>query len=443
MRQCRSPVLAILTCLLILPAAARGATVTVDVGGSDTTFRPSTVTIDVGDTVMWINRGGGHNVVADDGSFNSGPATAGWTFSHTFATAGTFNYHCQPHQFLGMVGTVIVRATGEQRGALRFSQASYSVTEGAAATITVRRVGGDDGAVSIAFSAIAGSASASDFTAVSGTLAWADNDDAPKTFTVATANDAASEASETVQLRLTSPTGGATLGSPNTALLTIQDDDGTPGGIPAAPTNLQAMAHSATEIMLSWTDNANNETGFAIERRTIAGTFQQVATVGANTETTIVPGLDPSTFYLFRVRALGGGTTSSGPSNEAGIATLGLAGPCIAGPETLCINGGRFQVEMSWRTPDTTGTGQAVPIPTAPDSGLFYFFNAANIEMLLKVLDACGLNQRYWVFFAATTNVEFAVVVRDTQTGQTRSYFNPLDRPAPPVQDTDAFATCP
>lgn len=447
MRQSRSPVLACLTlaCLLALPASAWAATVNVDVGGATFTFRPSTVTIDVGDTVTWTNRGGVHNVVADDGSFTSGPATFDWTSSHTFNTAGTFNYHCQPHQFLVMVGTVIVQAAngGGERGALRFSQASSTVTEGGTATITVQRVGGDDGAVSVAFSAIAGSASAADFTAVSGILTWAAADDDPKTFTVATANDAASEANETVQLRLTNPTAGATLGSPNTALLTIQDDDGTPGGNPAAPTGLQAMAHSATEIMLSWTDASNNETGFAVEGRTIAGTFQQVATLAPNTEIAIVPGLDPSTFYLFRVRALGGGTASSNPSNEAGVATLGLTGSCVSGPDTLCVNGGRFQVEMDWRTADTTGTGKAVPIPTAPDSGLFYFFNASNIEMLLKVLNACGLNQRYWVFFAATTNVEFAVVVTDTQTGRTRSYFNPLDRPAPPVQDTDAFATCP
>jgi plastocyanin len=445
MHQSRTPVLAILICLLALPSAVRAATVDVDVGGSDFSFRPRVVTVNVGDTVMWTNRGGAHNVVADNGAFSSGSADAGdWAYSYTFTTAGTFNYHCQPHAALGMTGTVIVQAAGgEERGALRFSQANYPVTEGGTATITVQRVGGDDGAVSVTFSAIAGSAGASDFTAVSGTLSWANNDDDPKTFSVATANDSASEAAETVQLRLTNPMGGATLGSPNTALLTIQDNDGPPGGTPAAPANLQAMAHSRTEIMLTWTDSSNNETGFAIERRTLAeGAFQQVATVGANVETAIIPGLDPATFYLFRVRALG--ATASGPSNEVGLATLGDTGACVAGPETLCINGGRFQAEMVWRIPDgSTGTGKAVPIPTAPDSGLFYFFNTSNIEMLLKVLNACGFNQRYWVFFAATTNVEFAVVVTDTQTGQTRSYFNPLNRPAPPVQDTNAFATCP
>ena len=84
-----------------------------------------------------------------------------------------------------------------------------------------------------------------------------------------------------------------------------------------------------------------------------------------------------------------------------------------------------------------------MPIASAPDSGLFYFFSENNLEMLLKVLNGCGVNNRYWVFFAATTNVEFAVVVTDTLNGRTAAYFNPLDTPAPPVQDTGAFPTCP
>jgi plastocyanin len=446
MQHSRTPILASLLCLAALSPAARGATVNVDVGGSSLSFRPGTVTINVGDTVVWTNRGGAHNVVADDGSFSSGSADGGdWAFSHTFTTPGTFDYHCEPHQFLGMVGTVVVQGAGaDARGTIRFSQSSYTVNEGSAVTVTVQRIGGDDGAVAVTYSATAGTAAAADFTPVSGTLTWADNDDNPKTFTVATANDAASEANETVQLRLTDPTGGAALGSPNIATLTIQDDDVTPGGTPAAPADLQGMAHSRTEVMLTWTDRSNNETGFAVERRTVGGAFQQVATVGANTEMAIVQGLDPSTFYLFRVRALSSGTAASPFSNEVGIATLGDVAPCVAGPETLCVNNGRFRVETTWRIPDgTTGPAKAVPLPSAPDSGLFYFFSASNIEMLLKVIDACGFNRRYWVFFAATTNVELAVVVADTQTGQTRSYFNPLNRPAPPVQDTDAFATCP
>jgi hypothetical protein len=110
----------------------------------------------------------------------------------------------------------------------------------------------------------------------------------------------------------------------------------------------------------------------------------------------------------------------------------------------LCVNNNRFQIEVDWRTATGAGQGQAVPIAGSPDSGLFYFFDASNLEMLIKVLNACGFaTPRYWVFFAATTNVELGVTVTDTQNGTVKSYFNPLNRPVPPVQDTGAFATCP
>jgi hypothetical protein len=197
-------------------------------------------------------------------------------------------------------------------------------------------------------------------------------------------------------------------------------------------------------VALSWTDNATNETGFRIERRTVDGAFAEVMTVGANVTSATVPGLTPSTFYLFRVRAAGNGGFSA-YSNEASATTDGVVAACVAGAETLCLNNGRFRTEMAWRTASSSGHGQAQPIATAPDSGLFYFFSPSNLEMLIKVLNACvpSLGNRYWVFYSATTNVEFAVTVTDTQNGKVKTYFNPLNRPAPPVQDTDAFATCP
>ena len=50
---------------------------------------------------------------------------------------------------------------------------------------------------------------------------------------------------------------------------------------------------------------------------------------------------------------------------------------------------------------------------------------------------------RFWVFFAATTNVAFQVQVTDTQTGLVKPYSNPQGMVALPVADTQAFATCP
>ena len=430
----------------LVGSARPAAAATVDVTLGFMSFSPSTVTIQAGDTVRWTNDAGFHSVTADDGSFERPAASGPWTFTHTFSAPGSFGYHCSIHGSPGggMAGTVVVVAANPQPGTLRFSQASYSANENAGtASITVQRVDGDDGAVSVQYSASAGTASTgSDFTATSGTLSWADKDDSSKSFTVAIVNDAAVESTESVQLALTNVTGGAAIDpTRQTATLQIADDD-VPGSLPAAPTSLQATAQSTTSVALSWTDHANNETGFRVERRTVdGGAFAEVLSVGANVTSTVVSGLSPSTFYLFRVRAAAGGA-SSGYSNEASATTAGLVAACVAGAETLCLNNSRFRTDVVWRTASSSGHGQAVIVPTAPDSGLFYFFGPANIEMVIKVLNACPFN-RYWVFFAATTNVEFAVTVTDTENGKVKTYFNPLNRAAPPVQDTDAFATCP
>jgi plastocyanin len=214
-----------------------------------------------------------------------------------------------------------------------------------------------------------------------------------------------------------------------------------------APTNLRGEARSATEIQLTWNDNSTNESGFQIERRQVGGDFEVVGTTGANgsgTATANIAGLDPGEHYLFRVRALGAGSAVSAYSNVAGIATSATPGPCVADANTLCLNNNRFKVQVTWHTvAGNTGQGFAVPLPAAPESGLFYFFSATNIEMLIKALNACvDPFNSYWVYFAATTNVEFAVVVTDTQTGKTKPYYNPLNQAAQPVQDGNAFP-CP
>jgi len=79
---------------LLLPQTATAATLIVTV--SDNSFRPANLTIQVGDTVGRRNAAGGnlHNVVANNGSFNSGSPNSSFTFSETFNSAGTFNYGC-------------------------------------------------------------------------------------------------------------------------------------------------------------------------------------------------------------------------------------------------------------------------------------------------------------------------------------------------------------
>ena len=88
-----------------------------------------------------------------------------------------------------------------------------------------------------------------------------------------------------------------------------------------------------------------------------------------------------------------------------------------------------------------TGTGQLAV--RSDDSANFWFFNADNWELLIKVLDGCGTNDRYWVFLSAVTTVEYTVTVHDTQSQVTRTYTNDLGETPTAITDTAAFDTCP
>jgi hypothetical protein len=117
---------------------------------------------------------------------------------------------------------------------------------------------------------------------------------------------------------------------------------------------------------------------------------------------------------------------------------------CTTTATSLCLHD-RFVVSVDWRAdgPGTSGQGRVAPLTTA-QSGIFWFFSEQNWEVMVKVLNVCGvLNDRYWVFSAATTNVFYRMEVFDVEGGENKIFFNYPGPPAPAVTDTDAFATCP
>lgn len=71
-------------------------------------FDPTPLTVHVGDTVTWTNNDGtAHTVTSSDGSIQSGTLQSGQSFSYTFTTAGTYDYHCEFHA--NMSGEVVVQ----------------------------------------------------------------------------------------------------------------------------------------------------------------------------------------------------------------------------------------------------------------------------------------------------------------------------------------------
>ena len=115
---------------------------------------------------------------------------------------------------------------------------------------------------------------------------------------------------------------------------------------------------------------------------------------------------------------------------------------CTPADEVLCLNGGRFRVTAQWESTTNGGTGHGVQFND--DSGYFWFFNANNTEVVVKVLNACANPfNHYWVFGAGLTNVLVTLNVEDTVAGVANHYINPEGVAFLPLQDTAAFATCP
>jgi hypothetical protein len=213
-----------------------------------------------------------------------------------------------------------------------------------------------------------------------------------------------------------------------------------------------ALPKSDQSIEIRWIDTSTIEKRFRVEIAVgEAGsveaallrpteTFQTVKRPKANAEKALIKGLTPNTFYTFRVFAENN-DGSSPPSNVVGAVTDFIGSPSTCNPSgNICLNGGRFKIEAQAFQGNTT-------VPTfgnvlTPNSAGIYFFAPDNLSAVVKVLNSCNDNNRYWVFASGLTNVEYGVSVTDTQAGRRRIYYNPQGA-FQAVQDTSAFATCP
>ena len=124
---------------------------------------------------------------------------------------------------------------------------------------------------------------------------------------------------------------------------------------------------------------------------------------------------------------------------------------CVESSTVLCLHEGRYEVKVEF-----TANGETMPArvarPRTDDSGLFYFFEPNNWEMLLKVLDGCEFNEHHWVFAATASDLGIELVVRDTTLPDqdadgvmivhTRTYtFDPIvRRPQGPDESDEDYA---
>ena len=109
---------------------------------------------------------------------------------------------------------------------------------------------------------------------------------------------------------------------------------------------------------------------------------------------------------------------------------------CVPGGPSLTLGG--FRVSMCFEDPSGLQRDAVDWRLEAESSGLLYFFDRDNVEVLVKVLDGCAINGRHWVFVAPVTDLAFNLYVDDGE-GRYWSHRNPAGRPAEPRRDLDAF----
>lgn len=120
---------------------------------------------------------------------------------------------------------------------------------------------------------------------------------------------------------------------------------------------------------------------------------------------------------------------------------VGLAGSAQAATD-LHLLGDRFRVSADWRTADGV-SGTATAVPLTGETGLFWFFSPGNVELVVKVLDACVPPfERFWVYASGLTDVEVDLTVEDTWTGQSKTYLRPRGSLFAPLADTGTFNGC-
>ena len=213
---------------------------------------------------------------------------------------------------------------------------------------------------------------------------------------------------------------------------------------PTAPGNLTGVATSPTSVRLSWVDRSDNETGFEVQYRPEGDRWRTNGRLAANSVSADVTDLDSGGRYDFRVRAYNDGGRSN--SNVVTVVLPALEyTDCVPTAPQITFDHG-YTVSMCVEYLEA-GIGPIVKADArdygldSRESGVLYFFDRDNSEVLVKVLDACAVNGHRWVFVAPVTTLAFNLYVEEIGSGKPPwKHRNPKgDQTATTKSDLQAF----
>ncbi|MGI5839853.1 MAG: stalk domain-containing protein [bacterium] len=178
------------------------------------------------------------------------------------------------------------------------------------------------------------------------------------------------------------------------------------GLLPKAPGGLTAKAGSGKSVRLEWSDNANNEQGYRVERFD-GQRFVQIAALAANTQTYSDSDIDYGNTYRYRVKAVGSVGTS-GPSNEDEVTLYDYAGLGSAGkivgvvvPLPLPEAPGALQVQaasassilVNWQ--DKSGNEDGFELERKTSGGVFQKISVFPAEAVSYIDSGLTANTKY------------------------------------------------
>jgi hypothetical protein len=163
---------------------------------------------------------------------------------------------------------------------------------------------------------------------------------------------------------------------------------------PRAPNGLAATASSSTQIDLAWTDNSDDETAFAIWRKSGAGTWARVGVVPPNSTSFSDTGLTPATSYDYRVRAI----SNVGASLWTSIATTVTRPQSLAAPTDFTVNAvSSCQIKLTWTDNSTNETAFEIWRKVGSGNWVFLSYMPANSISFTDTNVSGGISYTYTI----------------------------------------------
>ncbi|MCY3963625.1 MAG: serine hydrolase [Acidobacteria bacterium] len=328
----------------------------------------------------------------------------------------------------------------ERRGRL-VATAAAGGGDADAITIEVKRVGGSDGAVTLAYGTRNGSARAGrEFRSTEGELRWEHGDAKPQTVRIPLLPNPTRDVPRDFRFEFESMSGD--IDAPHRMRLELG-----PGGRPVNP------AGSIEFTGPAFPGHEGEEATIAVERRggtrgEIAVRYRTMPRSAADTDFSAVEGrlvwkdgesgarlvhvplmaddeIERSELFDLVLSDVSGGADLP-EARAVGVIQDMTAGPgCTDGEGTLCLSGGRFRVEVEWQSQYNGKRGTGSLQRLSDESGTATFFSPENVELVFKLLDGRAINDHHWVYYGALSDVEYWLTVTDTLHDRVVVYRNP------------------